>query len=398
MGNASVKKKDWDKYEDLLQQGKSENVVRKAFDRKYAAKLKGKGDETWGQFMEGYREKYPKKKSQKKRQPENDPEENAALAVSPSYSEIEDDVWHEKIQSVLSEIKSDRLQYRRDIVEAHQKEVAKLTSQEQWTVKLKVKGRYQKRYKQNSPRKNTACYWQVELMEDLGGDPAEGDFLPSDDLPEPRLEMKHQKTMDATTPNYEDFDQLDQERNINRSSRSLSGLSTGSGHIPLGLVNAYSNGSMHSLPGGYVVPDNMSVVSGGSNISYVSQPQTIVDQNGRVSVLVGGNVGVPMMMTQSNPSPYVTQQPQYVMQQPMMQPQYVMQNQPQQYVVQQNSMHGVPIHGVPMQSYGSQASLHTLPRGDTQTSVLSTDTTKSTRSTKRDRPRTRQKRKSQKGS
>ena len=83
------------------------------------------------------------------------------------------------MQFVLSEIKSDRLQYRRDIVEAHQKEVAKLTSQEQWTVKLKVKGRYQKRYKQNSPRKNTACYWQVELMEDLG-DSAEGAFLPSD--------------------------------------------------------------------------------------------------------------------------------------------------------------------------------------------------------------------------
>ena len=52
----------------------------------------------------------------------------------------------------------------------------------------------------------------------------------------------------------------------------------------LGLANTYSNGSMHSLGGGYVVPDNMSVVSGGSNISYVSQPQTIVDQNGRVSV------------------------------------------------------------------------------------------------------------------
>ena len=118
-----------------------------------------------------------------------------------------------------------------------------------------------------------------------------------------------------------------------------------------------------------------------------------------VEVLVGGNVGVPMMM--SNPSTYVTQQPHYVMQQPMMQPQYVMQNQSQQYVIQQNSMHGVPMHGVPMQSYGSQASLrsnNTLPRGDTQTSVLSTDTTKSTKSTKRDRPRTRQKRKSQKGS
>merc|ERR550534_277197 len=81
MGNKiSINKRDLKQYTDFLQQGKSENVVRKAFFRKYEPKYKGQTERAWDTFLADYYTKYPKK-DRSKRAIEDDETEKPARAL-----------------------------------------------------------------------------------------------------------------------------------------------------------------------------------------------------------------------------------------------------------------------------------------------------------------------------
>jgi len=67
MGNKiSINKRDLKQYTDFLQQGKSENVVRKAFFRKYEPKFKEQTELAWDTFLADYYKIYPKKNRNKR--------------------------------------------------------------------------------------------------------------------------------------------------------------------------------------------------------------------------------------------------------------------------------------------------------------------------------------------
>merc|ERR550534_2282295 len=81
MGNKiSINKRDLKQYTDFLQQGKSENVVRKAFFRKYEPKFKEQTELAWDTFLADYYKKYPKK-NRNKRAIEDDETEKPALQI-----------------------------------------------------------------------------------------------------------------------------------------------------------------------------------------------------------------------------------------------------------------------------------------------------------------------------
>lgn len=319
MGNA-VKKKDVAKYEDFLQQGKSENVVKKAFERKYKAKLKDKSDAAWESFLSDYYVKYPAKKKASKRGPEKDSEEDHLRSdESDSESESTWHHWHDHLQKVLAEINSSKLDYRRRIVEVHQEEISRLGSQEKWTINYKLKGSRQKRFKQNSPRANTRCFWMSELMDtNLGDGGIGGGVLETDELPIPNANFGVTE-FDANTPmNYDDLDEAATYGSAVDRSKFVTRESLMSAHSLHSFPSAHS---LHSLPIG---SDTASLASGMSGASYMTQSQSlhqVIGPDGRISMIAVPNQQVfapgtqVVFVQQAVPNSYVTQPQVYIQQQ-----------------------------------------------------------------------------------